>query len=227
MKTLTTDEVIKAWTGQYGEMTEEMEEMLEQEIKMTSSFLQILSDGRPVSATQLAEEIEMPVEQVRAIFEQYAARGGELDEDGKLVGAALTLNPTPHRFRVKGNDLYAWCSLDTLFLPNLIGETAAVESNDPVTGEPIHLTITPNGVSEYNPKSTVLSISVPGVSCRTEDSSGPDTGPQSESCNQMHFFTSRETAETWLEDRPGIAIFTVEEAWQLAKANWLDRRKTR
>lgn len=52
------------------------------------------------------------------------------------------------------------------------------------------------------------------------------TGPHSEACSQMHFFASHETAEIWLQDRPGIAIFTVEEAWQLAKENWLDRRKT-
>jgi len=223
MKTLTTDEVIEAWTGQYGEMTAELEEMLALEIKLTSIFLQILSEGQPVSAARLADEVGMPVEQIAAIYEQFAARGGEFDEDGNLVGASLTLNPTPHYFRVKGNDLYAWCSLDTIFIPGLIGETAVVESTDPVSGEPVHLTITPNGVKEYSPGSTVLSISVPGISCRTEASTGPDTGPQSETCSQMHFFTSRETAETWLKDRPGIAIFTVEEAWQLAKAHWLDR----
>jgi hypothetical protein len=40
----------------------------------------------------------------------------------------------------------------------------------------------------------------------------------------MHFFASRESAETWLKNRPGIAILTVDEAWRLAKANWLDRR---
>jgi alkylmercury lyase len=169
--------------------------------------------------------VNMPVEQLEAIFEQFAARGGEFDEEGNLVGASLTLNPTPHHFRVKGNDLYAWCSLDTLFLPGLIGETAVIISTDPVSGEPIHLTITPHKVKEYCPSSTVLSISVPGISCRTETSTGPATGPQSETCSQMYFFTSRETAETWLKDSPGIAIFTVEEAWQLAKAHWLDRRK--
>ncbi len=226
MTTLTTDEVIKAWTGQYGEMTEELEEMLKLEVRLTSSFLQILSEGQPVSAAQLAGVVNMPVEQLEAIFEQFAARGGEFDEDGNLVGASLTLNPTPHHFRVKGNDLYTWCSLDTLFLPGLIGETAVIKSTDPVSGEPIHLTITPHKVEEYCPSSTVLSIAVPGISCRTETSTGPDTGPQSEACSQMYFFTSRETAETWLKDSPGIAIFTVEEAWQLAKAHWLDRRKS-
>jgi alkylmercury lyase len=224
MQTLTVEEVINAWTGQYGEITAELEEMLDLEMKLTTSFLQILSEGQPVSAAQLAQRVDLPIEQIEAVFEQFAARGGEFDADGNLVGAALTLNPTPHRFRVKGHDLYAWCSLDTIFLPGLIGETAAVESHDPVSGETIRLTITPDGVADYNPDSTVLSITIPGVSCRTEASCGPDTGPQSEACSQMHFFTSRETAATWLKDRPGIAIFSVEEAWQLAQANWLDRR---
>jgi len=224
MQTLIADEIINAWVGQDNAISAELEDMLDLEIELTTGFLQILSAGQPVSAAHLAERVGLPVEQIEAIFEQFAARGGEFDAQGNLVGAALTINPTLHRFRVKGNDLYAWCALDTFFLPNLIGETAMIESIDPISGEPIRLTITPDGVAEVHPASTVLSITIPGVSCRTETSSGPDTGPHSEACSQMYFFTSPETAEIWLEDRPGIAIFTVEEAWRLAKAHWIDKK---
>jgi alkylmercury lyase len=136
------------------------------------------------------------------------------------VGAALTLNPSPHRFRVNGNELYAWCALDTIFLPGLLGETAEVESPDPITGETIRLTIAPDGVRDYRPTNAVLSIAVPGVSCSREQ-----TGPQSDACRQIHFFRARETAETWLKDHPGLAIFTVEEAWQLANEGWLARKR--
>lgn len=225
MQTYAVEEVISAWTGQYGELTPELEEMLELEMKLTASFLRILSAGQPVSVVQLAKQVDLPTEQIKTVFERFATRGGEFDDEGNLVGAALTLNPTRHRFRVKDNNLYAWCALDTIFLPALIGETAVVESTDPVSGETIRLTITPDGVADYSPYSAVLSITIPGVSCRTEESCGPDTGPQSEACSQMHFFTSRETAATWLKERPGIAIFTVEEAWQLAQANWINGRQ--
>lgn len=219
MSELTVDDVIQAWTAEYDAASGEIADMLAHELKLTTNLLQLLAQGQPVSAAQVADRVDMPVEQIQAIFDRFAARGGEFDAEGNLVGAALTLNPTPHYFHVSGNTLYAWCAMDTIFLPGLLDETAEVESIDPVSGEAIRLTITPNGVRDYSPTSAVLSIAVPGISCSREQ-----TGPCSDACSQMHFFRSRETAEIWLKDRPGIAIFTVEEAWQLANENWLARK---
>ena len=225
MRQLSTEEVIQAWTSDYTAKLERADSVLSQELKLSTKLLRLLAAGKPVSAEQAAKEADLPLEQVQATFSHFADRGGEFDEDGNLVGAALTLNPTPHQLIINGRRLYAWCSLDTLFLPGLIGKTAEVQSNDPITAEVIRLTVTPEWVAEYHPSSTVLSVTVPGISCRTDGSCGPETGPQSEACSQMRFFASRESAEVWLKDRPGIAVLTVDEAWQLAKANWIDRRR--
>lgn len=219
----TFEDVIRAWSSDYDSAVENMDDMFTRELKLSTSLLRLLAEGRPVPAVQVAEQTGLSLGQVQAIFDHFATQGGEFDEDRNLIGAALTLNPTSHRFIVDGHQLYAWCSLDTLFLPGLIGRPAKVSSTDPSTGETIQLTITPEGVADYTPSSTVLSITIPGLSCRTDGSCGPETGPESEACSQMHFFSSRESAETWLQDRPGIAILTVDEAWLLAKANWLDR----
>ncbi|NIV34556.1 MAG: hypothetical protein GWN58_35375, partial [Anaerolineae bacterium] len=219
MTQLTVADIIHAWRGLDDDPADEMEVMLSREFKLITSLLQLLAQGQPVSAAQLAERVEMPVAQIQAIFDRFAARGGEFDQGGNLVGAALTLNPTPHHIRVNGRELYAWCALDTIFLPGLLGEMAEVESTDPITGETIRLTIAPDGVRDYSPIGAVLSIAVPGVSCSREQ-----TGPQSDACSQMHFFRARETADTWLKDHPGLAIFTVEEAWQLAHEGWLARK---
>jgi alkylmercury lyase len=220
----TFEDVIQAWTADYNSAREDMDDTLMQELKLSTNLLQLLAEGKSVSAVQVAEQTGLSLDQIQAVFDHFAAQGGEFDENGSLIGAALTLNPTPHHLTIDGRQLYAWCSLDTLFLPGLIGKTAEVESTDPVTGETIRLTITPEGVAGQSPSTTVLSITVPGLSCRTDGSCGPETGPKSEACSQMYFFASRESAETWLQDRPGIAILTVDEAWRLAKANWLDRR---
>ena len=220
----TFEDVLAAWTADYDSVEQENEEMLAQELNLSTTLLHLLSEGKAVSAVRLAEQSGLSPEQVQALFDHFAAQGGEFDEKGNLVGAALTLNPTPHQLTIDGRRLYAWCSLDTFFIPGLIGKTAEVASTDPVTGDMIRLTVTPEGISEYDPVTTHLSIAVPGLSCRIDGSSGPETGPESEACNQMHFFSSRESAEKWLQERSGIAVLTVEEAWQLARANWLDRR---
>jgi hypothetical protein len=128
------------------------------------------------------------------------------------------------RFAVNGRTLYASCALDTIFLPGLLGETAEVESTCPVTGEAIRLTITPDGVTQYSPAGTVLSIAVPGVSCNREEADG-EADRARESCQQMYFFSTRTAAEQWIKDYPGVVILTVEDAWQLAKAHWIDRRR--
>ena len=43
--------------------------------------------------------------------------------------------------------------------------------------------------------------------------------------SDLCFFSSLKTAEEWVVDRPGIAILTVKEAYQLAHVNWIERRK--
>jgi len=164
-----------------------------------------LAEGKPVTAAHLANIAGVPVELTEAIFDQGKELGGEWDEDGRLLGNVLTLIPTTHHFRVNGNDLYTWCSMDAVLLPGLLGQPAEVESVDPLTGQSIHLTIPPDGVPSYRPAETVLTIVL---------SEGDRSGPQSPLCRQMHFFASRESATTWLKDHPNATVMSVEEVHQ-------------
>ncbi len=41
----------------------------------------------------------------------------------------------------------------------------------------------------------------------------------------MHFFRSREDAESWAIDRDGIAILSVAEGSELAQAHWVERTR--
>lgn len=227
MKALTFNEVVKAWTAPLDRKLDEEPESRQRHLHLTDHALKLLTRGQPVSAEQLAASAELPLEIVQAALRQMWEQGGEFDANGNLVGLALTLNPTHHRFRIKDQELYTWCALDAIFLPGLLGETAEVESSCPITGETIRLTVTPYGVARYNPPDIVLSIAVPGVSCNREaPSDKEDRATRArEGCHQMHFFSSRVAAEAWVKDYPGAAIFTVEEAWRLAKLNWIDRRK--
>ena len=223
----TTDEVIAAWARPLERKLAEDPEGVQRAFYLTQHTLRLLAEGRPVAAEDLAARAALPLEEVTDTFRQIKKQGGEFDEEGRVLGNALTLKPTPHRFVVNGRSLYAWCALDTIFLPGLLAETAEVESTCPITGEIIRLTITSDGVTQYSPAVAVLSIAVPGVSCNREEADGEvDRAIRArESCQQMYFFSTRTAAEEWVKDYPGVVIFTIEETWQLARVHWLDRRR--
>lgn len=206
MQQLTKDEIIQAYRKVYDAIPREA---LDLDLRVTISTIQALAGGKPVSAEQLAEIWGMPLEQVQAVLAGAAAAGqAEVDAQGDLVGAVLSLNPTDHRIAMGGNQLYAWCAYDALYTPGVVGKTAQISSRDPVTGEPIGMTITPDGVAEVQPEGTVVSVV------------GGDTdmrgGPESPRCNQMLFFASRETAEQWLQGRAGVAILMPQEVFEIA-----------
>lgn len=113
------------------------------------------------TSKELAAATGQSAERIVELFRGLAAAGVEVDFDGNVVGAALTVRPTPHSFRVKGRDLYAWCALDALFLPGLLDETAQVESTCPSSGEEIRLTVSPEGVETCHPTTAVLTVVIP------------------------------------------------------------------
>ena len=76
-----------------------------------------------------------------------------------------------HRFHAEGGKpIYAWCALDPFLIVPAISRTARVESADPITGEPITMTVTPEGVEHVSPAFAVVSFLTPtrpGPSIRT------------------------------------------------------------
>ena len=225
MQEFTVEKVIEAWKSRFDDDSQSKHSLLNESYSLTVVLLKLLAEGRPVSVEQLAERSDLSADQIESIVKKYKECGGEFDDQGNLVGAALTLNPTAHRFLTNSKELYAWCALDALFLPNLLGRTAEVASTCPVTGQIIQLSINPEGVVNHSPAGLVLSITIPGVSCETGCCChGNKTGPRSDACSQMHFFSSRAAADEWLRDRPGVAVLKIAEAWQLAKAIWIDSR---
>jgi alkylmercury lyase len=205
MEEQNLDELIKNWDFENNGIPAEESTLA---ARLEILMYRILADGHPVSTARLATAANVPIEIINTLFEQGRKRGGEWDDDGRLLGNVLTLIPTVHNFKVNGKELYTWCSLDAMHLPGLLDQTAEVESTDPINGEKIHLTIPPDGVPTYDPPGTVLSIVLSG---------GDRSGPQSPLCSQMHFFSSRETAEIWVKDHPDATIMTVEDAYQLVR----------
>lgn len=169
-------------------------------------LLKLLAAGEPVEITTLAAETGHSVEDVRARL--AAVPDTEYDDAGRVVGQGLTLRPTPHRFTVDGQELYTWCALDTLIFPALLERGARVESVSAATGQPVRLTVEPDGVTGVDPATAVVSVI------------NPDdvTSIRSSFCNQVHFFSSADDAAGWLSRHPGGEVLTVAEAYRLGAA---------
>jgi alkylmercury lyase len=169
--------------------------------------IRLLADGEPVALEQLAAAAGWSVGDVEAAL--AAQTSAERDSQGRLVGLALTLRPTTHRFTVDGRTLFAWCASDTLMLPVILGRPALVESTCPQTGRPIRIELTPDGVERLDPPGAVMTAVRPR---------GRLADVRSSTCDHGHFFSSIAATAAWTDAHPDGHIYPVEEAFRLDRA---------
>jgi alkylmercury lyase len=166
--------------------------------------LQLLANGCPVPPDEVAIRLQVPTDNVISILRGF---GAQFDKDGNILGVILTLVPTQHVYEVDGRRLYTWCALDALFLPVMLNHTAHIESHDPVTGEKIRISVTPDRVVEIEPKSAVVSW------VKNVDT----TNIRRSACHYVHFFSSPETASRWIEKHPDKMFYPANDAYQAMK----------
>ena len=207
------EQIIQAW-----ENSKQGNYALES-VRASDFVLQSIASGKPVSAEEFATNLGFGLKDTQILMRRSRMSGADFDDEGRMIGNALTLRPTSHRLEIGGQTLYAWCALDTLFLPGLIGKTGEVHSTSAATGDPIRLTVAPTGVQQFDPASTVLSVVVPGISQACEPDQGG--GADGAACSSMHFFASRKEAEEYLGANTDVSILTVEEASELAQRAWV------
>lgn len=157
------DDAKRAWASEYAGLSQAE---IDQRARDFGAMVRGIAKDGHLSVTRFAEMMGLGVPQATELFEGLAAVGMQMDERANILGAALTARETPHKVRVAGKELYAWCSLDTLSIPGLLGETADIESTCPSSGEPIRLTVSAGGIERCEPSSTWLSVFLPGGSSR-------------------------------------------------------------
>lgn len=123
-------------------------------------LLRRLARGLPIPPDEGAALLGCAPEQLAGLLAALPFRV-ETEPTGAIVGAGLTLVPTPHRFELDGVQLYTWCALDTLIFPIVLGRAARVTSTCATTGAPIRLVAGPDGVSDLDPSEAVISLHVP------------------------------------------------------------------
>jgi alkylmercury lyase len=166
----------------------------------------LLLEGKPVSPDRIAADLYLTPKEVTDLIE-----GAELDQDGNVVGFGLSIVPTPHSYQIDGRQFYVWCALDAITFPFLHNSTVMIESRDPISGEKIRLTSTPEGVQNADPSKTVVSF-VPGIN-------SPEN-IRANFCNFTHFFTSEATASEYVVRHPGLVILPIDQAFQIGKRMW-------
>ena len=179
---------------------------------ISAKIYNLLSEGDPVSIEEVANSLGMDIDNVKSITDEWA--GIYYNEDGKIIGYwGLAVEKMGHRFKLGEKTLYTWCAWDTLFIPQIIGKTANVESRDPVTKETISLTVTPDsGISDIEPNDAVISFMIPNTEEVRSD-------VIKSFCHYVHFFESRKSAEEWIsqsDKKDEMLILSLEEAYSIA-----------
>jgi alkylmercury lyase len=174
-------------------------------LPLCDALIRLLARGQPLAVDELAETTGLTTDQ---LSRKLASMDLDYDDKGHVIGAGLTLRPTPHRFSVGGHDLFTWCALDALMYPSLPAETVHVESPCRATGRPVSVTVAPNGVTEINPPEAVVSLVLPQAG----------QPPRLAFCGEVHFFSSVAAAQPWLAERPQATVVPVMTAYELGNA---------
>jgi alkylmercury lyase len=173
-------------------------------LQIVPPTLDLLARGKPATPEEIAASAGKSPEEVRVALEQVPS--AEWEEHGRVVGAGLTLQPTPHRFEVEGRTLFTWCALDALMFPVILGRPASIESPCRGTGEPVRIEVTPTGIRAVDPPSAVVSVVEP-----------KDVANLRGVFENVHFFASPGAASRWLERHPEATVLPVEEAFRLGR----------
>jgi alkylmercury lyase len=161
----------RAWAHSYDGLSQDE---VDRRVVGFTALVRGIAERGAVTAADFSRATALDPEKASEAFAGLATVGLERDAAGRIIGAALTTKPTPHSVRLEGRQLYAWCALDTLFIPGLAGKPAIIGSTCPTSGASIRLRVTPAGVESADPIDALVSVVLPGVG-----SSGAITGPAS------------------------------------------------
>ena len=171
----------------------------------------LMSSGAPVEPAAIAKAAG-GVSQERVNERLNTWPGVFRDDMGRVVGfwghAIDKLDPE-YRLVAAGNTTYAWCALDTLFIPGIIGHDVRVEASDPVSGEPVSLVVDRDGARDVTPGGALVSMVIPD---------GPFGYDVIESfCHRVLFFASHKTGDKWTAAHEGTTLLPVDQAFEVGR----------
>jgi hypothetical protein len=99
--------------------------------------------------------------------------------------------PRGHTVQIdSGPTVQAYCAVDALGIPSMLGRDVIITSRDPHTGEPIRVVVPTGGDASWQPDDTVVAVAA-GVSC--------EPSAHRSRCPYINFHTSASTAHAYLQ----------------------------
>lgn len=130
---------------------------------------------------------------------------------GLPLGAyPVTIEPTPHRIRVNGHNIFAMCALDGVAVAPMFDAELRIDSSCHVSHIPIMIRMRGSDILALEPGPDVV------VAIRWQM---PTTVAAHSMCQQMVFCKDQSTALAWqTADTEGITLFSLAEAVRFGKA---------
>jgi alkylmercury lyase len=174
-----------------------------------------LAKGQAVDAAQLAKALGVSAAEGRDLLARDSIKAFTYaDDQGRVLGfGGLAVPQMQHRFEVEGRTLWTWCAWDSLFIAEILGKPARVSSPDPENGEVIRLVVSPDRIESAEPKDAVVSFLLPNAN----DFQTSAANVMANFCHFVFFFTSRASGERWTAKHPGTLLYSLDEAFALAK----------
>lgn len=163
-------------------------------------ILRNFAAGRPPEPSALAGECARQGVSLEHVLEVLAREDlVHADESGGIVVAyPFSGRPTPHRVFLDDREVFAMCAIDALGTAPMLGRPVEVVSTDPVGGEEIRVSLSPNGSASWQPEQAVV---VTGRACDGEAFRG--------CCQILNVFASPENADRYLRRRTGVSGFQI------------------
>ena len=166
----------------------------------------MFAEGHGVVPRALADRLDVPLAAVEDALRAWP--GVERDGEGRITGMGLTTEPTPHSLVIGDARLYAYCALETLYVPAILNQTVEVVSLSP-TGGRVSLRLDAEGLLSSNPETAVLSLIHPSRRL------GDDV--RSSYCCYVHLFPEQSSAEAWTQRIDGAFAIPVEDAAEFGR----------
>jgi alkylmercury lyase len=178
--------------------------------RLAGRLARLLAPGEPLDTEAVASALGQTQSRAEAAIDKlpWIVR----DDLRRVVGVwGLAVLETPHRLRVAGRDLFAFCAIDALYLPFLLGEDIDIASTCPATGTPITLTASREGLSTVAPAAAAVSLRIPANGLTVDFAQVLE-----DACHFIHFFASNTAARQWAAERDAVFTVSIEEAFELA-----------
>lgn len=182
--------------------------MTAEEQTLAREIYRTLLTGNAPGIADLADRLDRDPERLSETLRSWP--GVYFDDAQQIAGFwGLALPEMPHHITVEDTTIHAWCAFDPLFILPIAGATGTVASTCPVTGVPISLTVTPQGIRDLAPAETVVSMLTP--------TSPFDANIRATFCHYVLFFASPEAGQTWTAAHPDTFLLPVADAFDLAQ----------